>query len=76
MYEHLDELVASLLAENSQLDKEKAVWWVEMLWNDFESSYAKAGYPYKGPDYTADYVAKQIKQHGKHLHEINKGENK
>lgn len=72
MYDYLEKLTTTLLAENPQLDKEKATWWIEMLWNDFESSYAKAGYPYKGPAYTADYVAKQISRHGKYLHHINK----
>ncbi|EKA7756912.1 hypothetical protein OJ637_003192, partial [Listeria innocua] len=43
MYTYLDELTAELMAKNPHLDKEQALWWIEMLWSDFESSYAKAG---------------------------------
>ncbi len=41
LYTYLDELTAELMTKNPHLDKEQALWWIEMLWSDFESSYAK-----------------------------------
>ncbi|WP_167630396.1 YfhJ family protein [Listeria valentina] len=65
---YTEELTKLLLEKNPALDEEKALWWVEMLWSDFESSYAKAGYPYRGVEYAADYVRQQIEHHGAMLH--------
>ncbi|CUL31517.1 conserved hypothetical protein [Listeria monocytogenes] len=77
LYTYLDELTAELMVKNPHLDKEQALWWIEMLWSDFESSYAKAGYPYRGPEYAADYVRQQIERHGSFLHQVErKGPNK
>ncbi|WP_439444180.1 YfhJ family protein [Listeria aquatica] len=70
MNDYTEELTKQLLAKNPALSEEKALWWVEMLWSDFESSYAKAGYPYRGAQYAADYVKQQIEQHGAMLHLI------
>ncbi|WP_088810920.1 MULTISPECIES: YfhJ family protein [Listeria] len=70
MNEYVEELVQLLQAKNPSLDKEKALFWVEMLWSDFESSYAKAGYPYRGPEYAYEYVKQQIERHGAVLHHV------
>ncbi|EMG26712.1 hypothetical protein X560_2410 [Listeria fleischmannii 1991] len=70
MNEYIEELVELLLSKNPNLTEEKALWWIEMLWSDFESSYAKAGYPYRGKEYAYDYVKQQIERHGKMLHHV------
>ncbi|MBC1504722.1 hypothetical protein HB825_10170 [Listeria booriae] len=68
MQDYFEKLQAELMEVNPNLTADEALWWVEMLWSDFEASYAKAGYPYRGEEYASDYVAKQIKQHGASLH--------
>ena len=44
----INELTELLLEKNDKLSFEKARAWIELLWSDFESSYARAGYEYKG----------------------------
>lgn len=44
-YRRLSEL---LLEKNPQLTEEEARTWVELLWEDFETTYAKAGRKYRG----------------------------
>ncbi|EUJ29123.1 hypothetical protein MFLO_11060 [Listeria floridensis FSL S10-1187] len=68
MNQYVEELTKALEAKNPNLTHDQALWWIEMLWSDFESSYAKAGYPYRGAEYAADYVKRQIEQHGATLH--------
>ncbi|AQY51433.1 hypothetical protein PWEIH_14601 [Listeria weihenstephanensis FSL R9-0317] len=68
MQTYFEKLKLELLAVNDNLTPDEALWWVEMLWTDFEATYAKAGYPYRGTEYAYDYVSKQIKQHGASLH--------
>lgn len=52
MEQYFERLTDRLLEVNPSLTYEKARTWVELLWEDFESSYAKAGYQYKGKDMT------------------------
>ena len=61
-------LLETLLAVNSQLTNEKAREWVEFLWEDFESTQARAGRSYKGEEVTRQIVEKWIRQYGPHLH--------
>ncbi|MBC1458252.1 YfhJ family protein [Listeria newyorkensis] len=74
MQPFFEKLKLELLAINPNFTEDEALWWVEMLWTDFEASYAKAGYPYRGNEYTYDYVSKQIKQHGASLHLVERKE--
>lgn len=42
--------------------------WVELLWSDFESTAAKAGYAYRGAEYTENLVRQLIASYGDKLH--------
>ena len=48
MNDIFERLTNQLLSKNSSLSYAQARTWVELFWEDFESSYAKAGYDYKG----------------------------
>ncbi len=48
MNDIFERLTNQLLNKNSSLSYAQARTWVELFWEDFESSYAKAGYDYKG----------------------------
>ncbi|MED1599960.1 YfhJ family protein [Alkalihalophilus marmarensis] len=61
-------LTEELLAVNNELSAEAARTWVEGLWEDFETTRAKAGREYKGQEVTEQIVLKWIKQYGPHLH--------
>lgn len=61
-------LLETLLSVNSQLTEEKAREWVDFLWEDFESTQARAGRTYKGEEVTGQIVEKWIRQYGPHLH--------
>ncbi|EUJ22609.1 hypothetical protein HB852_12240 [Listeria grandensis] len=74
MQTYFEKLKQELLEINPNLTEDEALWWVEMLWTDFEATYAKAGYPYRGVEYANDYVSKQIKQHGASLHLVERKE--
>ncbi|MGY4690547.1 YfhJ family protein [Salibacterium sp. K-3] len=63
-----DRLTEQLMKENPELDKEQARSWVEHLWEDFESTRARAGREYKGPDVTETIVKKWLQQYGPYLH--------
>ncbi|HLO11004.1 MAG TPA: YfhJ family protein [Pseudoneobacillus sp.] len=65
-----DKLVQLLLDKNGQLTELLARTWVELLWEDFESTYAKAGREYKGPEMTEKIVRQWIELYGEKLHEF------
>ncbi|MFD2442425.1 YfhJ family protein [Bacillus sp. CGMCC 1.16607] len=44
--------------------------WVELLWEDFESTHAKAGREYLGPEMTEKIVRQWIQYYGEKLHEF------
>ncbi|MEK4520911.1 YfhJ family protein [Psychrobacillus sp. FSL W7-1457] len=64
------ELTELLLEKNDKLSFEKARAWIELLWSDFESSYARAGYEYKGAAVTEMVIKKWIDGYGEQLHEF------
>ncbi|KPB03676.1 YfhJ family protein [Bacillus sp. CHD6a] len=70
MEQYFERLADRLMEKNSALTYDKARTWVEHLWEDFESSYAKAGYEYKGKDMTERMVMQIIDRHGDRLHEF------
>ncbi len=45
MNELFHQLAEALLEKNGQLNYEEARTWVEILWEDFETTRAKAGRP-------------------------------
>ena len=68
MEEKIEKLTAELLAKNPQMSVGRARVWVELLWSDFESTSAKAGHDYRGPDYTENLVRQLITSYGDKLH--------
>ncbi|MCG1023169.1 YfhJ family protein [Sutcliffiella horikoshii] len=70
MEQYFERLADRLLEKNPALTYDKARTWVELLWEDFESSYAKAGYEYKGKEMTERMVSQIIDRHGDSLHEF------
>jgi hypothetical protein len=65
-----EKLVEILLGKNQQLNELQARTWVELLWEDFEATYAKAGREYKGPEMTERIVRQWIENYGEKLHEF------
>ncbi len=70
MEQKIDELVSKLHAKNPNVSIEKARVWIELLWSDFESTYAKAGYEYRGAEMTEKIISQWIESYGTQLHEF------
>ncbi|WP_078381757.1 YfhJ family protein [Sutcliffiella halmapala] len=70
MDKYFERLTDQLLEKNPALSYEKARTWVEHLWEDFESTYARAGYKYKGKEMTERMVSGIIERHGESLHQF------
>ena len=70
MNEFQDKLLNRLLEVNDQLSVHIARTWIELLWEDFETTYAKAGKKYHGEEMTAKVVSQWIENHGAKLHEF------
>lgn len=64
----MNRLVEELLKINPQMSNERARVWIELLWSDFEASSAKAGYAFRGADYTENLVRQLINSYGDKLH--------
>jgi hypothetical protein len=70
MNEVHDMLANMLFEKNGQLSYDQARTWVELMWEDFESTYAKAGYQYKGSEMTERIVRQWIELYGDKLHDF------
>ncbi len=70
MQERIDQLVEELASKNNLLSVSRARVWIELLWSDFESSYAKAGYEYKGSEVTEKVIRQWIDSYGDRIHEF------
>ena len=70
MNEYQEKLTEMLLSKNDQLSYNQARTWVELLWEDFETTYAKAGREYKGSEMTERIVKQWIDNYGEKLHEF------
>ncbi|KGR88289.1 YfhJ family protein [Lysinibacillus odysseyi] len=68
MEQHIEELTKELLAKNENMPAGRARVWVELLWSDYEATSAKAGYDFRGADYTANLVRQLINSYGDKLH--------
>lgn len=68
MEDKIEKLTAELLVKNPEMSVGRARVWVELLWSDFESTSAKAGYAYRGADYTENLVRQLITSYGDKLH--------
>jgi hypothetical protein len=69
MEERFDRLAKQLQEMNPALTYQEAREWVEGLWEDFESTRAKAGREYEGQDLTEKMVTQLITSYGHKLHE-------
>jgi hypothetical protein len=69
MEERFDRLAKLLQKRNNTLSYEEAREWVEGLWEDFESTRAKAGYEYEGQDVAEKMVTQLISAYGHKLHD-------
>lgn len=70
MNDYHERLAKLLLEKNDQLSYNQARTWVELLWEDFETTYAKAGRTYKGSEMTERIVQQWIENYGEKLHEF------
>ncbi|HWJ78506.1 MAG TPA: YfhJ family protein [Niallia sp.] len=70
MFEAQKKLVDRLLELNAHISVGQAQVWVELLWEDFESTYAKAGREYQGEQVTEKVVSQWIENYGGRLHEF------
>ncbi|KAA6447819.1 YfhJ family protein [Bacillus swezeyi] len=68
MEAHFEKLTNALLEKNHMLSYAQARTWIELLWEDFESTFAKAGHPYRGKELTERVVLEWIEHYGSHLH--------
>lgn len=66
----INQLTELLLQKNNKLSTEKARTWVELLWSDFEATYAKAGHVYRGAEYTEKIVRQWIESYGDKIHQF------
>ncbi len=63
-------LAERLYNKNDQLTIDEARTWVELLWEDFEASRAKAGHEYQGKQLTEQIVIQWVDNYGPRLHEF------
>ncbi|MFS0655797.1 YfhJ family protein [Bacillus sp. 179-C3.3 HS] len=68
MEQYFERLTEQLMNKNNMLTYEEARTWVELLWSDFETTYAKAGRKYKGQETTERIVYEWIESYGAQLH--------
>ncbi|MGJ7911581.1 YfhJ family protein [Neobacillus sp. LXY-1] len=70
MNDYHEKLTKLLLEINEYLSYNQARTWIELLWEDFETSYAKAGQGYMGSEMTERIVKQWIENYGDKLHEF------
>ncbi|MFC4401499.1 YfhJ family protein [Gracilibacillus xinjiangensis] len=70
MHESIESLAKELQQTNQELSLIEARSWVELLWEDFETTRAKAGRKYEGAEVTLKIVRHWIKQYGSNLSEF------
>ncbi|ENH95758.1 hypothetical protein J416_14382 [Gracilibacillus halophilus YIM-C55.5] len=72
MREAIERLTQELYEKNQSLTLEEARSWVELLWEDFEATRAKAGRSYQGEEVTEKIVRHWVHQYGGKLQEFMK----
>lgn len=70
MDDYFERLAHYLLEKNNYLAYAQARTWVELLWEDFEATYARAGHKYKGKELTERIVREWVDRYGAQLHEF------
>ncbi|MDQ0231742.1 YfhJ family protein [Metabacillus malikii] len=67
---YFERLTNELLSKNNTLSYAQARTWIELLWEDFESTQAKTGREYQGKQVTEQVVRQLITNYGERLHEF------
>lgn len=70
MNDYHDRLAKLLLEKNELLSYNQALTWVELMWDDFETTAAKAGRDYLGSEMTERIVKQWIDSYGERLHDF------
>ena len=70
MNDYQERLTNLLLEKNDFLSYSQARTWIELLWEDFEATYARAGREYLGNEMTEKVVRQWIEFYGESLHEF------
>jgi len=70
MEDIFERLANRLCGMNNELSMAQARTWVEYLWEDFETTRAKAGREYEGKEVTERIVTQWINSYGPRLHEF------
>ncbi|WP_246943061.1 YfhJ family protein [Bacillus pinisoli] len=70
MNDYQERLIQLLLEKNQALTAAQARTWIELLWDDFETSSAKAGATYMGSEMTERIVTQWVNRYGATLHEF------
>ena len=70
MNDYHERLAHLLLEKNDHISYQQALTWVELLWDDFETTSAKAGREYQGSEMTEMVVRQWIQHYGENLHEF------
>ena len=70
MEQRIERLTNALLAKNKNISVAKARTWMELLWSDFESSSARAGYGPANKDVVENIIKQWIHAYGDQLHEF------
>lgn len=70
MEDYYERLTVLLLEKNTNLTYAQARTWIELLWEDFETTHAKAGRKYQGKEAAEKVVRVWVKQYGDKLHEF------
>lgn len=70
MNDYHERLTKRLLEKNTWLSYNLARTWVELLWDDIETTSAKAGREYQGSEMTERIVGQWIDNYGEKLHEF------
>jgi hypothetical protein len=67
---YFERLTNELLSKNKSMSYAQARTWIELLWEDFESTHAKTGKEYRGKEVTEQVVRQLITHYGDKLHEF------
>lgn len=70
MNDYHERLANLLLKKNKHISFQKALTWVELMWEDFETTSAKAGREYLGNEMTEKVVRQWIQHYGDKLHDF------
>lgn len=70
MNDYKNKLLDKLLEKNQFLPVSLAKAWIELLWNDYESTYVKEDTEFEGSEVTEKIVSLWIDSYGDQLHII------